>query len=536
MDAKQLHEDARSGKIGVDDLLDVISHQTKTIDDQTKTIDDQTKTIDDQTKTIDDQTKTIAAQGKTIVAQGKTAEKLQGQLDACLEQLKEIKAKQDGHPTQRLEESYSMSAEERRQARKSRRKEIDAKTKRTGRGKNDEKLERATREENVYPEGVAADACQFSHSRPMWRLLDGKATLVAYHIYRSGNRFGQIVGGVGRTEFGVEIHVALAHLVYATGLSIEKACDVLGFFQELALSRSQANSLLNRLAKHWEQEFDHLCDILAHSAVVHTDETSWSLNSVWVFIGEKVQLLFHGVHKDAATLEAILHLDAFPGVIVSDDAAIYRDLSKAQKCWAHLLRKAFKLALICPKDRDYRRFADRLLQLYRDACAAKSDETLSAEDRGEAVLKLADRLTRLCKKRYLDPTTTQQDTPEHSFKLLVNELMRLLDAGAGSGELFTFVTNPLVEGTNNAAERELRGAATARSTGRTNKSFNGARRRTIIVSVLLSLGKQLGSLRLRAIVDEVNRWVAHGKSCFEELVEQSEIEPRGLDVVCPKPG
>jgi len=473
-----------------------------------------------------------------------------------------------------------MSAEERRQARKSRRKEIDAKTKRTGRGKNDEKLERATREENVYPEGVAADACQFSHSRPMWRLLDGKATLVAYHIYRSGNRFGQIVGGVGRTEFGVEIHVALAHLGYATGLSIEKACEVLrgptfsslgetrlraendlrksrrlrnsdllnvvasdalaiGFFQELALSRSQANSLLNRLAKHWEQEFDHLCDILAHSAVVHTDETSWSLNSVWVFIGEKVQLLFHGVHKDAATLEAILHLDAFPGVIVSDDAAIYRDLSKAQKCWAHLLRKAFKLALICPKDRDYRRFADRLLQLYRDACAAKSDETLSAEDRGEAVLKLADRLTRLCKKRYLDPTTTQQDTPEHSFKLLVNELMRLLDAGAGSGELFTFVTNPLVEGTNNAAERELRGAATARSTGRTNKSFNGARRRTIIVSVLLSLGKQLGSLRLRAIVDEVNRWVAHGKSCFEELVEQSEIEPRGrsvLDVVCPKPG
>jgi hypothetical protein len=61
----------------------------------------------------------------------------------------------------------------------------------------------------------------------------------------------------------------------------------------------------------------------------------------------------------------------------------------------------------------------------------------------------------------------------------------------------------------------------------------------IIVSVLLSLGKQLGSLRLRAIVNEVNRWVAHDKSCFEELVEQSEIKPRGrsvLYVACPKPG
>jgi uncharacterized coiled-coil protein SlyX len=81
----------RRGKLGVDDLLDMIAAQAKT----------------------------NAAQARTITDQAKTNEKLQGQLDACLEQLKEIKAKQDGHPTQRLEESYSMSAEERRKARKS---------------------------------------------------------------------------------------------------------------------------------------------------------------------------------------------------------------------------------------------------------------------------------------------------------------------------------------------------------------------------------------------------------------------------------
>jgi hypothetical protein len=73
---------------------------------------------------------------------------------------------------------------------------------------------------------------------------------------------------------------------------------------------------------------------------------------------------------------------------------------------AHLLRKAFKLTLVCPGDREYRRFADRLLQFYRDACAAQRDETLSADDRDDAFLKLADRLTQLCKKRYFDPTMT----------------------------------------------------------------------------------------------------------------------------------
>jgi transposase len=45
-----------------------------------------------------------------------------------------------------------------------------------------------------------------------------------------------------------------------------------------------------------------------------------------------------------------------------------------------------------------------------------------------------------------------------------------------------------VDGSNNEAVRTLRGAAQARLTGRTNKTINGARRQTILTSVLQSLG------------------------------------------------
>jgi hypothetical protein len=31
------------------------------------------------------------------------------------------------------------------------------------------------------------------------------------------------------------------------------------------------------LSRHWQQEFDVLCTLLANALVVHTDETSWSL-------------------------------------------------------------------------------------------------------------------------------------------------------------------------------------------------------------------------------------------------------------------
>src|SRR5208337_1896327 len=79
------------------------------------------------------------------------------------------------------------------------------------------------------------------------------------------------------------------------------------------LGKTQVDALLQRLARHWQHEFDVLCTLLANSLVVHTDETSWSINSVWAFLSEKARLVFFGVHKDADTLENILdpHVQGF---------------------------------------------------------------------------------------------------------------------------------------------------------------------------------------------------------------------------------
>ncbi|MCA9199167.1 MAG: transposase [Planctomycetales bacterium] len=111
---------------------------------------------------------------------------------------------------------------------------------------------------------------------------------MAYEIYRYRNQFGRIDGVLGRSEFGMEIVLALAYQVYCVGLSIDKACQVLCFFQQLDLKKSQADRLLNHLARAWETEFESLCTILANSAVVHCDETSWSINSVWAFLNKHV--------------------------------------------------------------------------------------------------------------------------------------------------------------------------------------------------------------------------------------------------------
>src|SRR5450755_4291448 len=111
------------------------------------------------------------------------------------------------------------------------------------------------------------------------------------------------------------------------------------------------------------------------------------------------------------------------------------------------------------------------------------------------------------------------DGPANDYRLLVHEIVHvMLD-----NELFTIVTAPPVtkpngqsepvSGTNNEAERAQRPQAQARDTGRTNKTVKGARRQTILVSVLESLRLYLAEFTLTSVVAEIKRWWQCGQSC-----------------------
>lgn len=268
--------------------------------------------------------------------------------------LKQQLSDRDGqHPTQRLDEEYSLEAEDKRSGRKGRRKQ---KSSRRGRRTTGEKLARADRHEDVYPEDVPPDDCTRHSSRVVWRVENGQAVLVGYHVYRGpGGEVPTIPGTLGRSEYGIEISIALTFMVFIVRLSMDKVCQQLEFFWGLKLAKSQADALLNRLAREWEPEFDTLCTLLANSAVVHADETGWSINSVWAFLSERVRILLFGVHKDGATLATILPKDLFGGVLVSDDAAVYRNFTLAQKCWAGtaglLIRPFFVCSTRCNEER-----------------------------------------------------------------------------------------------------------------------------------------------------------------------------------------
>ena len=496
MDAiEQLKQDVREGRIGVDRLIDVIEMQ-------------------------------------------------QRQLQSAHRRIEELEKKMGGTGTAKVDEPFSMRAEEKRQQARRKNKKLKLSKKgRRGRLTTADKLKLAERTEKVFPDGVPEQACHLSHTRPVWRLENCRAVLIAYQIYRGPkNQYGKIPGVLGRSEFSMDIMVQIAYLVYVIGLSFDKVCQTLQFLQNLPLGKTQADSLLKQLSRHWEHEFDTLCTLLANSLVVHTDETSWSINSVWAFLSEKARVVLFGVHKDAATLEQFLDPQTFGGLVISDDAAVYANFSQAQKCWAHLLRKAIKLTLQEPANQEYRQFTDRLLEIYREACRVQRDGRLSATGRAGKVVGLDDEIVDLCMPTWALELPPLEDGPENDHRLLVNELMRLMV----NKQLFTFVTaEPAVQpngvsqpvaGTNNESERTLRNPAGAREAGRTSKTLVGARRQTIIVSVLESLRLYLPEFTLTSVMAEIARWWQAGQSCFTQLLKKMKLKPPAqsiLDKVMP---
>ena len=469
---------------------------------------------------------------------------LQREVQAAKQRIAELEKQLAGSTTAKLDESFSMREEEKRQEARGKKKRQPKKKTRRGRLKTADKIAQAERTEKVFPEGIPESDCHLSHVRPVWRLENRRAVLIAYQIYRGpNNQYGKIPGVLGRSEFSLEIVIEIAYLVYVIGLSFDKVCVLLNFFQNLNLRKSQADALLYQLSRHWENEFEVLCTLLANSMVVNADETSWSLNSVWAFLSEKARVLLFGVHKDADTLKLILDPATFTGLVFSDDAAVYANFSASQKCWAHLLRKAIKLTLQDPNNTEYRTFTDRLLEIYREACRIQRDQRLSDAGRAGKVAGLDDELLELCGPMWcaeLPPLEGLDD----DYRLLVGELMRLMLAQ----QLFTFVTAKPVEqpngetkpvgATNNEAERTLRSPAEARKTGRTNKTLAGARRQTILTSVLESLRVYLKTFTLTDVLAEMQRWWSAGRSCFVVLLEKLKLTlPKDsiLDKILPNP-
>ena len=386
----------------------------------------------------------------------------------------------------------------------------------TGRRPHSIKLELVDKHIKIYEQGVPQARCVERRVQYGWRLIEGQAQYICYHLYAlpKSVKVPEVAGlRTRQSEYGLEIILTVAFLHYWTGISLDHVCSVVQFFTGLALSKSQANALLNQLSTDWDDQYDTIAELLSQQMVVYIDETGWKVGPdscyTWAFSTAMHVLFRCGVSRSKAEAEAVLG-EHFEGIGVSDDYGAYRLLFlEHQLCWAHLLRKAIKLMLQHPHEATYKLFLDDLYAIYQQAIRWQKDRRLTV-GRGEKIIVLQDRICELCERAGTEIDIETMATHEQAFIRLQNELVRGLDA------LFVFVAYPDVEPTNNRSERNVRHEAMVRKGGRTSKSQSGAKRRGTIMTVLATLNTRFEAFTLNQLIHEISQWAQDGISRFQQ--------------------
>lgn len=173
------------------------------------------------------------------------------------------------------------------------------------------------------------------------------------------------------------------------------------------------------------------------------------------------------------TIDGILGAD-FGGTIVADCYAGYDHfLGSKQRCWAHLVRDLKALLHEHGEETETGAWAEGILAIFEQARAVRpaveEGPTPQALRAREERARQCEALIRLLCPAELDPGLPHA-TPAKRFRTHLPEL-------------FTFVRDPLVPATNNAAERSLRPLVIARKISGGTRSAAGSTTRMILYSI-----------------------------------------------------
>ncbi len=264
-----------------------------------------------------------------------------------------------------------------------------------------------------------------------------------------------------RERLGVHLVSVIAALRAELRLPVHLIQWYLAALHGLEVSVGAIVGALQRVATQGAATVDAIQAAIRGSPVVHADETGLRQGGVngylWSF-STPTERYFVRAGRNKEVVDAVLG-PSFTGVLVTDFYAAYDHYDGPhQRCWAHLLRDIHGLVERHPSDTDLRAWAEQVRAIYDRARRISSNEP--AQRRRAQRQCETDLLA--CSQPYLDADAAM--VPQAT---LCRRLAKYLP------ELFTFVGDPTVPTTNNAAERSVRPVVIQRKISGGTRSSTG---------------------------------------------------------------
>ena len=239
----------------------------------------------------------------------------------------------------------------------------------------------------------------------------------------------------------------------------------------LKISEGEVIHILDQVARAFGPYYQKLIQDIRRKPSRNIDETGWRINgenaNLWTFVSKGITLYTIAYSRSHEVPLKILG-KKHDGVDIHDRFSAYKTLASKTKntqqdCWVHIIKNAEELAHF------YGDEGKHILQVVKKtyASAKAYDHKGTNKDIEDLFQTMKDGLN-------------QPYTSHHCHTFVVNLLNE-------KDNLFEFVKNPHVDGTNNAAERALRPSVVARKISGGNKSTKGARTYEVLLSVIQTL-------------------------------------------------
>lgn len=247
--------------------------------------------------------------------------------------------------------------------------------------------------------------------------------------------------------------------------------EVLETLFGIHLSEGEVIHILNQVAKAFGPYYQELTQEIRTAEARNMDETFWRINgenaNLWVFVNKAITLYkiaFSRSHEVPLEVLGKKH----NGVDIHDRFSAYKTLAQKTKnpqqdCWTHILNNAEELKSFYREEGTH--IHQELQAIYHTAKIYNHQGTDTD----------INNLFNHMKKKLNQP---YKSTHCHRF---VMNLFQEKD------NLFEFVKNPCVDGTNNLAERAIRPPVVARKISGGNRSINGAHNYEVLLSVTQTL-------------------------------------------------